>query len=231
MKRFTKLLAMGMALALTFGMTVSATGNSPSEGTSSTKVTMQVPDGIVQEDYQGDKWEAVTGAAINLMEKGALDKVMVGTYVRFSVIDVFGLNVSKAGKVTYTGPSLAGYADDEYGYSWGYALIHLNDKYELVENLPLSKDGNSYSATVKSGSPFALVYWRQDYNAFDENGNVVGGHDVVVDKGESRPTYQSEHTAARIAIENDGYGTAVAQYYNAKYVFAKTMGSLVLNLE
>ena len=234
MKRFTKMLAMGMAMALTFGMTVSAAEDgTPTDPSPSTKLVISAEGDVTTSMAQGDV-EGASEKAIH--ENGALDAF--GHRIDYDVVDTFYLAVGKDGGTVKFEEVARGIMLDrpeDYGYGWGYALFCFDkglDKAPQV--IKMAKDSNdSYSAKVTKSANYALVAWRLGYDVIDGNQNVVGTHGLSVDKnkGVVRNTYQDEHTAARIAIENDNYGNIVAQYYNAQYVFAKTMGSVVMNLE
>ena len=215
MKRFTKMLALGMAMALSFGMTVSATGNdvnSPVAG-----ISVNTPEGItstpVTDAVQDNEvYEATNSAWLG----GALNGF--GTDMSATYMGAFDLDVAKAGKITINLPILG----KDYGYGYGYVLFHFKDwtfggKPEVIPMSETEVKG-VYAANVKSGSPYALVRWNLDM------------HDSFAVKG-GRATYQDQHTAARKAIEVDGIGDTVAQEYkNKDYKFYQTMDSVVLNL-
>lgn len=229
MKRFTKMLALGMAVALTLGMTVSASENdaaNPSVGVA------------VADRSEGvnvlpvDNVEEVVEACRRAVEDDGVFNGVFGTSMEtFQLLEVMDVVVTKPGTVTltinprYLDGVYEGRAKD-YGYAWGYALLHfkngdLNSKPEIIK---MTKDGNRYTANVNSGSPYGVIFWKLRYSASG------AGHGLSMNQGLARSTYQDEHTAARVAIENDGWGTVSAQYYNSQYVFAKTMGSAVVGL-
>lgn len=232
MKRFSKMLAMGMAMALTFGMTVSANGSDAVDPSPSTELVISTTGDVNGSPAVGDV-EGTSKKAIE--ENGALDSF--GNRIDYDVVDTFYLQVGeKGGTVVFEEVARGIMLDrpEDYGYGWGYALLCYDkglDKAPQV--IKMSKDSDtSYSAKVAKSANYALVAWRLGYNMVDENGNVIATHGLSVDKkkGVVRDTYQDEHTAARIAIENNGQGTIAAQYYNAQYVFVKTMGSVVMSL-
>lgn len=236
MKRFTKLLAMGMAMALTFGMTVSASGTNVTNPSASTlgEATSVATGGTVGSISNDEEKQAVASAAASQLSGTTLlnNAVGAGGQVHATLVEVFSLSVSdsaKPAKVTFK-VEVSYEIEKEYGYGWGYALmlvVNTNTRAaESPEVIPMERNADgSFSANVKKGGNYAVVKWTR------ATSTTGAEHGLTVNTGRLRPTYQEEHTAARTAIEVNGYGTSAAEYYNSQYVFAKTMGSVVIKLD
>lgn len=152
MKRFSKMLALGMALAFVFGMTVSA-AESPVAGSVNKDVTAEAAESI---EVEAAAAEMVTAATTGATTKVTSDQIKTAlnttnTYKVNKVVGVWNLTVSAEGQVTFTAPAPA--------EKQAYVLVHFQDDACTIvkEVLAVTAVGGKYVATVKSGSPFALV--------------------------------------------------------------------------
>lgn len=166
MKRFSKMLALGMALSLAFGVTVCA-ANSPTVDTSGLgeKVDIAVPDGmleagqkLVAEDMdQADKdnvTKTITESGM-LKKIGAAAKVAEGKKATAKLVKTFELEVRKDNKKVDTGIVMT-FSWEGFEATKKYVVLHFNGTdWDVIA--PTSAGKDSITVIFDSLSPVAIV--------------------------------------------------------------------------
>lgn len=186
MKRFSKMLALGMALAFVFGMTVSA-AESPVAGNPDGTAKAEASESITVE---AAPTEMVTAATTGATTKVTSDQIKTAlnttnTYKVNKVVGVWNLNVTAEGQVTFTAPAPAA--------KQAYVLIHFEDDACTVvkEVLAVTAVDGKYVATVKSGSPFALVLVDDTTTPPNNNQNNNNNNNNSNNQQASQPAAQN----------------------------------------
>lgn len=153
MKKFSKLLALGLALALSFGMTVSAEENPsvtpPVVGGASADKAVFVP----SESWTAEEWKAAETA----VENSKAGSVVYGREVT-GIVNVYMMEAPDGWKqgdsVTETFENMPALAEGE-----GFVLYHFNKDGTFKEEIAVvwNADKKAYQAVITSFSPFVLV--------------------------------------------------------------------------
>lgn len=166
MKRFSKMLALGMTLAMVFGMSVNASSNNPSPkpwqvpGTVTT--VGEMPDGWTQGQITEEAYNNAKTAAESSDTKAQIEEKMPG-WTFDAVMDVWNFGWykedAKSGTVKVKMPALP----DRDNYT--YVLLHfptsdwtdIKGYPEVIEFKPVDWDNNYWAFQVAGGSPVIFV--------------------------------------------------------------------------
>lgn len=174
MKRFTKMLALGMTLAMVFGMSVNASSENPSPKPWQVPGTVtsvgEMPGGWTQGEITEEAYNNAKSAAESSNTKAQIEEKMPG-WTFDAVMDVWNFgwfnrvdkdgNVVKPedGTVKVKMPALP----DRENYT--YVLLHFNTADwtdikgypEVIEFKPVDWDNNYWAFKVAGGSPVIFV--------------------------------------------------------------------------
>ncbi len=150
MKKFAKMLALGLALSMTFGMAVSAAELNPSVVTKEPEnVKIELPAGVEQIPATEEEKElAVNSANIVAANPGS---IFGADYKNVEILGTYFLEGPKDGKavtVTFELPEL--------GANKSYSLLHVKED-GAIETINLVLKDGKYTAEISSFSPFILV--------------------------------------------------------------------------
>lgn len=139
MKRFTKMLALGMAMALTFGMTVSAKWSPSTDAEGALEVASGDLEKIDSWEMAAEEKTEVAGKALDVAP-GMLNGSSVCDGVKkmsVRVMEVFDLSVYQGLDVTFSAAennTRALWYDcsaASYGHTWGYAMIRFDKEWTI----------------------------------------------------------------------------------------------------
>lgn len=162
MKRFAKMLALGLTLATVFGMSVSAS-NSPTTYMPSYTPAEDDTVGVTVNEIKTDNAAAGKAAAANDAAKAAVNAALYGDTIT-NVMEVFNFTVDEKAevkKVTFKLRRLAAQGEkyillhyDNWDFAGTPEVIVLTETDKTDAN---SKDYAYYEAKLTSGSPFVLA--------------------------------------------------------------------------
>lgn len=192
MKKFSKMLALGMALSLAFGVTAFA-ANSPAVGDANLGGKVEVtPEGLEegQEIVVGKTSETYVNKAQNIIQyfqEAFTDVITVGDgkkAVPKEVATVFEVSLEKAGNEVEVGPNGVTLTFNFTGFDVAkkYAVLHFTSEY-VFEVLPATVTPDGVKATFTSLSPVAIVEVGEE--AADNNNNNNNNNNNTQDSSTS----------------------------------------------
>lgn len=147
MKKFAKMLALGLALAMTFGMAVSAAEN---DSVITQKPTEAVEGDVTDYTPDAEEVEEVVTAANAIVKNPSL--VFIPNYKKVEVKGTFFWNKPEDAdsvEVALTLEKLEG--------NWSYSLLHVNEDGIVDQVIDLVEKDGKYTATLTKFSPYILV--------------------------------------------------------------------------
>lgn len=153
MKKFSKMLALGLAAALVFGITVQAAGSSDTETNTPVIEGEEFPEGVVKNPVCEETAKAVTGTVTSNDVKQQVKSAMGNDGRTQNVMGVVDITVPAGQTVTVT-VAVPGVKQHHT-----IAVAHMSDDGKTVKEIlkgVCHKDG-FVTFTTTGGSPFAII--------------------------------------------------------------------------